>query len=159
MSDRPTSETDPTDTSHTDDTRPRSGPSNTRRTPRPRVTPRGPTSQSDAKSIGHDKDSGQTVGVWGEVDSSDGCGLATPDDARIDGDIESSGGYASTVDGTPTMELGPTGSDGTYTAGGNVIGGYKHNDVQNSAVCVTVSGGGNSGRTSITAGVVTTPTR
>ena len=43
--------------------------------------------QADAKIIGHNQQSGQTVGVWGEVDSSDGCGFATPDDVRIDGSL------------------------------------------------------------------------
>ena len=43
--------------------------------------------QADAKVIGHNQDPGQTVGVWGEVDSSDGCGFATPDDVRIDGSL------------------------------------------------------------------------
>jgi len=46
--------------------------------------------------------SGTTYGVWGEVDSSNGYGLYTPDDAKIDGDLQVQGtkNFVQTVDTT-----------------------------------------------------------
>jgi chaperonin cofactor prefoldin len=88
--------------------------------------------QDNAKVIGHNTDgSGQTVGVWGEVDSSDGCGLATPDDARIDGVID-------TNETDFTVEAG-TSSTGAAT---NVVLGHAANDVLDGAVGTTIAGGG-----------------
>jgi len=40
--------------------------------------------------LGEATGSGSTTGVWGTVDSSDGHGIRTPDDARIDGTLEMS---------------------------------------------------------------------
>lgn len=93
---------------------------------------------------------GTPIGVQGAVpNSGSGYGLSTPDDARINGDIESSGGHTLTVDGLPTLTLGTTASDGSRTAGGNVIAGYKDNSVQNDSVGATISGGGASGDTDL----------
>jgi hypothetical protein len=41
-----------------------------------------------------------------------------------------------------TLELGPPGSSGAFTAGGNVLAGHPDNTVNNSAVGVAIGGGG-----------------
>ena len=88
--------------------------------------------QSDAKVIGHNTDnSGQTVGVWGEVDSTDGCGLATPDDARIDGTL-----LTNTTD-----FIVQTGTTATEDAQ-NIVAGHASNSVTDGAVGATIAGGG-----------------
>ena len=88
--------------------------------------------QSDAKVIGHNTDSsGQTVGVWGEVDSTDGCGLATPDDARIDGDLLTNATGFTVQAGTTTTEDAQ-----------NIVAGHASNRVTDSAVGATIAGGG-----------------
>ncbi|PSQ35271.1 hypothetical protein BRD08_07545 [Halobacteriales archaeon SW_10_66_29] len=73
--------------------------------------------------------------------------LLEPSDGSIDGvDVDRVETTTLTVDGTPTLRLGPTGTDfDNNTGGGNVIGGYEGNDVQNNAIGATVSGGGASG--------------
>jgi len=92
----------------------------------------------------NDAGSGTPLGVQGAVpNSADGFGLATPDDARIEGDIESSSGHALTVGGVPTLRLGPEGTDGGGDpAGGNVVAGLESNSANNAAGA-TISGGGN----------------
>jgi len=87
--------------------------------------------QSNAKVIGYNQNSGQTVGVWGEVDSPDGCGFATPDDIRIDGTIT-------------TNETDYIVEAGTTTTGDaqNVIQGHASNSVTDGAVGATIGGGG-----------------
>ncbi|PSQ40266.1 hypothetical protein BRD13_00175 [Halobacteriales archaeon SW_5_70_135] len=88
--------------------------------------------QSDAKVIGHNTDnSGQTVGVWGEVDSTDGCGLATPDDARIDGTLLTNASDFVVQTGTTTTEDAQ-----------NIVAGHASNSVTDSAVGATIAGGG-----------------
>ena len=88
--------------------------------------------QSDAKVIGHNTDnSGQTVGVWGEVDSTDGCGLATPDDARIDGDLLTNASDFTVQAGTTTTEDAQ-----------NIVAGHASNSVTDGAVGATIGGGG-----------------
>jgi hypothetical protein len=90
--------------------------------------------QANAKVIGHNQGSGQTVGVWGEVDSSDGCGFATPDDVRIDGTVL-------TNETDFTVE---TGTQSTARAK-NVVLGHASNTVAGptgGAEGVTIAGGG-----------------
>jgi hypothetical protein len=88
--------------------------------------------QDNAKVIGHNKKgSGQTVGVWGEVDSSNGCGLATPNDVRIDG----------TVLTNETDFKVETGTQATNDAQ-NVILGHASNNVAEGIAGVTIAGGG-----------------
>ncbi|PSQ38763.1 hypothetical protein BRD13_05730, partial [Halobacteriales archaeon SW_5_70_135] len=88
--------------------------------------------QSDAKVIGHNTDnSGQTVGVWGEVDSTDGCGLATPDDARIEGLLDTNATDFTVQAGTTTTEDAQ-----------NVVAGHASNSVTDGAVGATIAGGG-----------------
>jgi hypothetical protein len=88
--------------------------------------------QSDAKVIGHNTDSsGQTVGVWGEVDSADGCGLATPDDARIDGTLLTNATDFTVQAGTTTTEDAQ-----------NIVAGHASNSVTDGAVGATIAGGG-----------------
>lgn len=100
--------------------------------------------------LGEATGTGNTAGVLGMTDSSDGYGLSTPDDAKIEGDIESPGGHTLTVGGAVTLALGPPTSDDTGdTAGGNVIGGYSGNGVQNSALGATIGGGGSSDSTDL----------
>ena len=86
--------------------------------------------QANAKVIGHNQGSGQTVGVWGEVDSPDGCGFATPDDVRIDGTVL-------------TNETDFTVETGTQSTGNaqNVVLGHASNTVAGT-VGVTIAGGG-----------------
>ena len=87
--------------------------------------------QANAKVIGHNQQSGQTVGVWGEVDSSDGCGFATPDDVRIDG----------TIDTNETDFIVEAGTQSTEDAQ-NVVLGHASNDVAGGTAAVTIAGGG-----------------
>jgi hypothetical protein len=88
--------------------------------------------QGDAKVIGHNTDgSGQTVGVWGEVDSADGCGLATPDDVRIDGAVRTNGTDF-------TVEAGTTSTGDAR----NVVLGHASNTVADGIEAVTIAGGG-----------------
>ena len=87
--------------------------------------------QDNAKVIGHNRGSGQTVGVWGEVDSSDGCGFATPDDVRIDG----------TVLTNSTDFIVEAGTQLTNDAQ-NVVLGHASNTVASEAEAVTIAGGG-----------------
>jgi len=87
--------------------------------------------QDDAKVIGHNQQSGQTVGVWGEVDSSDGCGFATPDDVRIDGTVL-------TNETDFTVEAGTQ----STTDAQNVVLGHTSNNVADGTVGTTIAGGG-----------------
>lgn len=104
---------------------------------------------TDAGGVGvlgqNDADSGTPIGVQGAVPNADGgFGLETPDDARVEGDLEATSGHALTVDGTSALRLGPTGTDGDgNAAGGTVIGGHQGNDVHG-AVGTTIGGGGSS---------------
>jgi hypothetical protein len=93
--------------------------------------------QDDAKVIGHNQQSGQTVGVWGEVDSSDGCGFATPDDVRIDG----------TVLTNETDFIVEAGTQSTGDAQ-NVVLGHASNTVDGGKEGVTIAGGGLDGGSS-----------
>lgn len=148
MSDKPAAETNPTDESHTDDARSTAVRAvidallgRVRRVvdrPTAAAAARPPASpvvtdggQNNAKVIGHNKESGQTVGVWGEVDSADGCGLATPDDVRIDGTID-------TNETDFTVEAGTT----TTADAKNVVLGHASNEVLNGAVGAVIAGGG-----------------
>jgi hypothetical protein len=88
--------------------------------------------QDNAKVIGHNKKgSGQTVGVWGEVDSSNGCGFATPDDVRIDGTVL-------TNETDFTVEAGTQSTQNAQ----NVILGHASNTVADGTAGVTIAGGG-----------------
>ena len=87
--------------------------------------------QADAKVIGHNQQSGQTVGVWGEVDSADGCGFATPDDVRIDGTVL-------TNETDFTVEAGTQSTEDAQ----NVVLGHASNTVAGGTVAVTIAGGG-----------------
>jgi hypothetical protein len=87
--------------------------------------------QADAKVIGYNQGSGQTVGVWGEVDSSDGCGFATPDDVRIDGTVL-------TNETDFTVEAGTQSTN----AAQNVVLGHASNTVAGGTAAVTIAGGG-----------------
>ena len=149
MPDKPAAETNPTDESHTEDTRGTAARAvigellgRVRRVldrPTTAAADRSPASsvvvadggQNNAKVIGHNKESGQTVGVWGEVDSADGCGLATPDDARIDG----------TIDTNETDFVVDAGTTATGDAT-NVVLGHASNEVLNGAVGAVIGGGG-----------------
>jgi len=90
--------------------------------------------QADAKVIGHNQGSGQTVGVWGEVDSSNGCGFATPDDVRIDGTVLTNETDFTVEAGTQSTEIAQ-----------NVVLGHASNTVagpDGGAAGVTIAGGG-----------------
>lgn len=97
--------------------------------------------------------SGITRGIEGRVDSPNGYGLYTPDDARIDGTVVTSAveSPASTTltlhtdGGTRAMALGvPRTDDRSNTAGANVVAGHPNNSAS-TAVGATVGGGGSSG--------------
>lgn len=107
---------------------------------------------SNYKVLGYNTtSSGTTYGVLGQVDSPDGFGLYTPNDAKIDGTvatatINSPGDTPLTLNtdaGSRALELGVPTSDGTRVAGGNVVTGHPTNAVNNSAVGVVIGGGGN----------------
>mgnify|MGYP006278502495 CR=1 FL=1 len=91
---------------------------------------------------------GDPVGVRGTVPNTDtGYGFSTPDDARVDGEIEATSGHTLTVSGDPTFRLLPqTDNFGILglTIGGGVVAGYENNSV-NGTVGSAVLGGGASG--------------
>jgi hypothetical protein len=98
---------------------------------------------------------GEPAGVYGTVPTADGFGLATPDDARVDGTLATAGSHRVTVDGDRALRLGPSGSDVVGdTAGGSVVGGYRNNSA-NGVVGATIGGGGASGSTSINGSIGT----
>lgn len=108
----------------------------------------GEFSASDGSAVlgQNNASSGTPIGIEGAVpnNTSDGYGLSTPHDARIEGDIESSSEHIFTVDGTRGLKLGPTGTDSAdFTSGGNVIGGWKGNS--SSGTGATIAGGGAAG--------------
>jgi len=89
---------------------------------------------------------GTPVGVEGAVpNASDGYGLVTPDDARIEGDLAAASGHTLTVAGRPTFRLDAPASDGRHTAGGNVVAGYHDNGVRTGVVGGVIGGGGSAG--------------
>ena len=74
-------------------------------------------------------DSGENYGVEGRTDSDDGYGLYTPDDAKIEGSVETDDEWrveADTDDGDA----------------GNVVQGHSNNDVGGQVVGSTIAGGG-----------------
>ncbi|PSQ49581.1 hypothetical protein BRD19_03605, partial [Halobacteriales archaeon SW_7_65_23] len=75
--------------------------------------------------------SGTTYGVWGEVNSPDGYGIATPDAARIEG----------VIDTNETDFVVEAGTQSTEDAQ-NVVLGHASNVVTGGAVGATISGGG-----------------
>jgi hypothetical protein len=77
--------------------------------------------------------------VQGAVpNSADGFGLATPDDARIGGDLATTSGFTLTIDGARGLSIG------TESAGdaGNLLGGHSSNSVDPGFVGGTIGGGG-----------------
>lgn len=85
----------------------------------------------------NDAGSGTPIGVEGAIpNSTEGYGLATPDDTRIDGGIDTTGAHRLRVDGDLMLFIGSK----TSGAMGNIIGGQ--NAVNSNAVGVTISGGG-----------------
>jgi len=97
----------------------------------------------DAKVIGHQTDdSGETYGVMGEVDSPEGYGLYTPDDARIAGIIASDGDWivvADTGDDAPNVLQGDSSNSIDTENEGQTISGGKGNTTSDDYG--TVSGG------------------
>jgi len=75
--------------------------------------------------------SGTTYGVKGEVDSTDGYGLATPDDALLKGTLD-------TDETDFVVKTGVSGSRGPA----NVVIGHPDNRVGSDVVGATISGGG-----------------
>jgi hypothetical protein len=75
--------------------------------------------------------SGTTYGVWGEVNSPDGYGIATPDAARIEG----------AIDTNETDFVVEAGTQSTEDAQ-NVVLGHASNDVTDAVEGATISGGG-----------------
>lgn len=87
---------------------------------------------SNYKVLGYNQTgTGTTYGVLGQVDSADGFGLFTPDDAKIKGTVD--------TDATDfTVEAGTTSTGDAR----NVVLGHAANHVQDGAVGATISGGG-----------------
>lgn len=86
---------------------------------------------------GYATGSGTTCGVKGEVDSASGYGLATPDDVRIKGRIDTD----------ETAFRVETGTTSTPKAN-NVILGHESNTVKDGATGVVIGGGGEDDGTS-----------
>jgi FtsZ-binding cell division protein ZapB len=82
--------------------------------------------------------SGTPIGVQGVVTNSDGYGLDTPNDARIEGALDTTGDLTVNVDGNRSLYLESDSGDDA----GNVIAGNDGNIVDSSAVGATISGGG-----------------
>jgi len=81
--------------------------------------------------LGEATGSGNTAGVLGMTDSSDGYGLSTPDDAKIEGTID-------TAETDFVVEAGTTNTvDAT-----NVVMGHAQNSVADGVVGATIGGGG-----------------
>lgn len=81
--------------------------------------------------------SGTPIGVEGAVpNASNGYGLSTPHDARVEGRFETTGAHQLAVDGDRMLYLGSTssGAMGNVLAGGNLV--------NSNAVGVTIGGGG-----------------
>jgi len=86
-------------------------------------------------------DTGVPVGVRGLVPSAtDGYGLATPNDVRVGGAIESVFTHVVTIQGDRVAKLGRQRSDDGFQAAGKVIFGYEGNTVQ--GIGTTIGGGG-----------------
>jgi hypothetical protein len=79
--------------------------------------------------------SGTTKGVEGRVSSSSGYGLYTPDDANVDGTVESSTDFSALVDGDEVVHIEP------FANSGNVVFGSP-NEVTDGATSATIAGGG-----------------
>jgi hypothetical protein len=87
---------------------------------------------SNYKVLGHNQTgSGTTYGVLGQVDSSDGYGLYSPDDVKIQGTVD-------TATNDFVVETGTTGT----TDASNVVMGHASNDVGSGATGATIAGGG-----------------
>lgn len=111
--------------------------------------------QENAKIIGHNtEDSGETIGVWGEVDSENGYGIATPDDVKIEGTLDAGDDFSldlgmEAVDpGVYSFAIQEPGSftdsvqgEPEISASGNVLFGYL-NRVWSGVIGGVVSGGG-----------------
>jgi hypothetical protein len=82
---------------------------------------------------------GDAPGVTGTTDSPDGYGLATPDDARVEGTLSTVGEWL--VTSNDRRLLLHTAEDPAGDAG-NVIAGHSSNAVEVGAVGATVAGGG-----------------
>ncbi len=87
---------------------------------------------SNYKVLGYNTTgSGTTYGVLGQVDSPDGYGLFTPDDAKIKGVVDTAGtDFVVQADVANSDEAG------------NVVQGGSANEVKSGAVGATISGGG-----------------
>lgn len=79
--------------------------------------------------------SGTTRGVEGRVDSPRGYGLYTPDDANVDGAVESTNALSVLVDGDEVVHVEP------FSNSGNVVFGSP-NEVTDGATTATIAGGG-----------------
>ena len=92
---------------------------------------------ADYKVLGYNTTSnGTTYGVMGKVDSSGGYGLYTPDDAKVDGSVSSTGSLRGVVDGYRVADL-----ESDAAGSGNVVFGSP-NGVKDGATNATIAGGG-----------------
>lgn len=127
----------------------------------------------------NDAASGTPIGVEGVVPNTDGFGLATPDDARIEGALDTAGRHRLTVDGTTALEATPSATsvagdlamagshrvlvdgrrsvrlDANATKAGNVVLGHDANEVKDGAAAAVIGGGGFRSQTDNRANVVT----
>jgi len=78
---------------------------------------------------------GTTCGVKGEVDSSDGYGLATPNDAKIKGTVD-------TAETDFVLEAGTNNTGGAT----NIVAGFSENKVKDGATGAVIAGGGEAGQ-------------
>jgi hypothetical protein len=99
---------------------------------------------SNYKVLGHNKNNGTTYGVLGQVDSADGYGLYTPDDAKIEGVLDTAGTDF-------VVEAGTTSTNDAR----NVLQGHASNQITDGAVGAVIAGGGSDDGTTALPNIVT----
>lgn len=101
---------------------------------------------SNYKVLGYEQSgSGTTYGVLGQVDSADGFGLGTPDDAWVGSRLKTT--HVKTDDQDLTLEFGTVNASDAS----NLIAGHTANGVTSGVVGATISGGGYSDGGTVTA--------
>lgn len=79
-------------------------------------------SSDEAKVVGHTEETeGEPIGVWGEVETDTGYGLATPNDAKVEGLLELAGLVGEFTDGQELTAVAGSGLaivDGALTVPG-----------------------------------------
>jgi hypothetical protein len=96
-------------------------------------------------TVTDDSDSGSSIAIKGKVTADAGYGFYTPNDARIDGTVDTIEEWQVAVDGNRGLRLAAPGEfediGQTYTSSGSMVVGHL-NEIDAGAVGVVISGGG-----------------